>query len=103
MPADPPRRRLNPRVAIAVALAAVAIAAITVAIALQGPDVTILGEVTVVEGHRLCVTDATGEQCAHVDEPGHVRDVRVGDCVRARRSGSGVLESVEAAAGCRWP
>jgi len=101
MPADPPRRWLNHRGAIAVALAAAVIAAITVAIALQGPDVTILGEVTVVESHRLCVTGVSGEQCAQVDEPVRVREIRVGDCVRARRSGSGILESVEVAAGCR--
>lgn len=36
------------------------------------------GRVSVVEAHRLCVTDAGG---AHVDEPGRMQDLRVGDCV----------------------
>lgn len=83
-------------------MTAAVIVAIAVAIARQGADVSTVGRVGVVEAHRLCVTDAGGaEQCAHVDEPGRVQDLGVGDCVRARRSGSDILERVEPASDCR--
>lgn len=86
---------------MAIALAVVAVIAIAIGIQLQGPDRTVMGTASVVEDHRLCVTDASGtEQCAHVDEPDRVADIRVGDCLRVRRSGSGILETVESAAGC---
>lgn len=83
-------------------IATAVIGAIAVAIAREGPDVSTVGRVSVVEAHRLCVTDADGvEHCAHVDEPNRVQDVRVGDCVRARRSGSDILERVDPASDCR--
>lgn len=57
---------LNRRVLVALVVAAAVIGAIVVSVAREGPDVSTVGRVSVVEAHRLCVTDAGGVDPVHV-------------------------------------
>lgn len=78
-----------------------ALVVIGVAIEKAEPDRSVVGTVTRVEPHEICVA-ASGKQpvCAHVDYPGDVDDLAVGDCVQLRRSGEGTLESVHRSEQC---
>ena len=79
-----------------IAVAVVAIVAVVVLIRREGPDRTVVGVVAVVEDHRVCVEPGDGAQvCSQVDRPGDVADVEQGDCVRMRRSGGGILVSID--------
>jgi hypothetical protein len=73
-----------------------------VAIARSGPDTTMIGIVTTIEQHRVCVTEAGKEQrCAHVDYPGALDGIRVGDCVAMTLSGEGFLVEINPVEQCR--
>ena len=72
-----------------------ALAALIAAILVAGPDRTLTGLATKVEAHEICVARADGSpDCAHVDYPGQLDGLSVGDCVEVKRSGEGILESV---------
>lgn len=74
---------------------------VVVVIDSEGPDRTVVGTVTRVESHEICVA-GPGEPpvCAHVDYPGEVSDFAVGDCVQVRQSSEGILEDARPGVGC---
>ncbi len=75
---------------------------LVVAIARSGPDTTINGIVTEIEQHRVCVAEGGQEPlCAHVDYPGALDGIRVGDCVAMTRSGEGFLVEIDPVDQCR--
>jgi hypothetical protein len=81
---------------LAALVAVVLLAALLVVTIRQGPDRTIVGQVRVVEPHRLCVSDAgRKDACVIVDVPERVHGLGVGDCVRMRYSAQEILVSVQ--------
>ena len=67
----------------------------------DGPDQIVVGTVTRVESHEICVAaHGEGPTCAHVDYPQEVSDFTVGDCVEMRRSAEGILEDVRPGVDC---
>lgn len=67
----------------------------------EGPDQSVLGRVTRIESHEICVAVLNEEPlCAHVDYPGEVSGIAVGDCVQMKASGSEILESVRSVQVC---
>lgn len=97
MPMRPSRSWASSRVLVILVGVAIALVALTVVIWRQGANESIVGVVTVLESHRICV-EPTGSPrvCALVDAPSMTEGVHLGDCVRLRRSAQDLLVAVAA-------
>lgn len=94
------RSRRHWLVALAIIVAAFIIAEI-VAIVREGPDVSVVGRVAMVELHQLCLSSGeSGPTCLHVDAPSKIVGISVGDCVTVLYSPEEILERVQEASSC---
>jgi hypothetical protein len=84
-----------------VVLACVALAALVIVIEAEPPDGFVVGSITGLEAHELCVgRPVSSPICAEVDYPGTLNGLAIGDCVTMKYSGEGILESVRRADQC---
>jgi hypothetical protein len=91
----------SPRVGLLIVGAALALVALALLIWREGPDRTVVGVVTALERHRICVQPSDGPtSCADVDAPIEIEGIARGDCVRVRRSAEHSLVSVRKTQDC---
>jgi hypothetical protein len=99
-----PTRRARPDAVGAVLVIAgivIALVALTVVIKREGPDRTVVGVVSVLEEHRICVgPPGSSATCAHVDAPTMTEGVQRDECIRLRRSAQGDFVSAHRAREC---
>lgn len=81
--------------------AVIALALLVYFVVREGSDETVVGVISELEPHRICVTTADGDEvCAHVNYPGSVQDFDLGDCVRLERSSVEIFKSADSSDEC---
>lgn len=90
------------RVAVVAVGAVIALALLVYFVVREGPDEAVVGVISELEPHRICVTTADGddEVCAHVNYPGSVHGFDPGDCIRLERSPDEIFESADSSDEC---